>query len=339
MAGFAGAPLATAVSQAGGIGLVGVADDVAALEANLSSAHSFFTSPSSCTNLSAKTFLAETKTLPIGVGFLPFFINLETALPVLQKNPPALVWLFAAREFEDYATWATALRKALPDTKIWIQVGSASAALEIAKLAAPDVLVLQGADAGGHGFARSAGIISLLPETRDLLASHSLESPKLAQISLVATGGIADGRGVASALALGAEGVVMGTGFLGASETKLPHPSYRSLILDARDGGLSTARSAVYDQLRGPNIWPELYDGRALATASFADWSRGEDIGTIRERYQEAAKREDRGYTERAAVWAGTGVGLVNEVKTAREIVEGTREGAKRALSEALESI
>ncbi|KAI8628299.1 inosine monophosphate dehydrogenase [Xylariaceae sp. FL1651] len=339
MAGIAGAPLATAVSQAGGIGMIGadMDQDMEQLESHLASAKSTFFSPSPpsthTSTSTAASFLKDTNTLPLGVGLLVFLLSPDAVLPVLKRHPPALVWLFAAREFGDYGTWAQALRAACPDTKIWIQTGSASAALEIARVCAPDVLVLQGADAGGHGFARGAGVISLLPEARDLLAAHGLS-----RVSLVAAGGIADGRGVAAALALGAEAVAMGTRFLGAEETQV-HPAFRAAVLGARDGALSTVRAGVFDELRGPSIWPGLYDGRALATESYADWRRGVDIESIRERYKEAVAGEDAGYKSRAAVWAGTGVGLVNEVKSAATIVEGIREAARTALGVALSSI
>jgi nitronate monooxygenase len=342
MGGFAGGALATAVSDAGGIGLIGAVDETEKIEVYLAEASTYFSSsgasPSSssvsCKNESAAQFFAETHLLPLGVGFITFFVDMEAALKVLQAHPPAIVWLFAAKEFADYGVWAEALRKVVPATKIWIQVGSASAALEIARLARPDVLVLQGADAGGHGFRRGAGIVSLLPETRDLLASHGLAD----NVSLVAAGGVVDGRGVAAALTLGAEGVVMGTRFLVAPETKI-HDAYRDAVLKARDGAASTVRADVFDKLRGPNIWPAVYDGRALTTDSYADWQDGVDIDEIRKRCKEAAGGEDKGYTRRAAVWAGTGVGLVNEVRPAAEIVEDVRESAKRVLREAVDSI
>lgn len=59
-------------------------------------------------------------------------------------------------------------------------------------------------------------------------------------------------------------------------------------------------------------------------------------IDIIRNRYRGAATAEDQGYGSRAAVWAGTGVGLVNEIEPAAAIVRGIRDGAKRALTEAL---
>ncbi|KAI0459519.1 inosine monophosphate dehydrogenase [Xylaria acuta] len=368
MAGFAGAPLATAVTASGGIGMIGIVNDTAALEAHLEDASKTFSSsssppPSSSSSLSTSTspassasasaFYQETHVLPIGVGLLLFALKTPDAvLPALRRHPPALLWLFAAPALGDYAVWTTALRAALPPTtKIWIQVGTASAALEVARSSssssssssaaaavAPDVIVLQGSDAGGHGFARGASLVSLLPETTALFAEE--EEKGLSSIPiplLVAAGGIVDGRGVAAALSLGAAGVVMGTAFLAAHETAL-HPAYRAAVLAARDGATATARATVFDELRGPSVWPALYDGRALATESYRDWRSGTEIEVLRARVADAAREgEGRGFAGgRAPVWAGAGVGLVNEVRSAGQIVEAVRDGARTALRGAL---
>lgn len=317
MGGFAGADLAIAVTKAGGLGLIGGVFDMVYLAEQLEKAKV------------SLTHLDNSGTLPVGVGLLPFVTKMEEALPVIAKYKPCTVWLFAATEFLDYATWSARVREASPDSKIWIQVGSVAAALQVATSCKPDVLVLQGADAGGHGFEKGAGIISLLPEATDVLQAHGH-----GDIPLVASGGIVDGRGVASALSLGAQGVVMGTRFLAAPET-IMHPAYRAAVLSADDGGQSTVRSKVFDELRGPNIWPVLYDGRGLATESYADHVNGVEIEKIRELHAEAAKGEDAGFGKRATVWAGTGVGLVKEVKPAGEIVFEIRNAARDAIDKA----
>ncbi|KAI1364774.1 inosine monophosphate dehydrogenase [Xylaria arbuscula] len=334
MAGFAGSALATAVTQAGGIGIIGTADSVSRIGTELQAVADVFSS-SSPSPSRASTFYQTSGLVPVGVGLLLFLATPGAVLPSLQSHPPAFVWLFAAPTLADYAPWAAALRAALPKTRIWIQVGSASAAVEVARTAAPDVLVIQGSDAGGHGFVRGASVVSLLPEATARLAR---EGNAEKEITLVAAGGIVEGRGAAAALALGAAGVVMGTKFLAANETVV-HPAYRAAVLGSSDGALDTVRAPVFDELRGPTIWPPLYDGRAIASASYSDWTKGVDIDIIRQRYAEAAARDDRGYSDRVAVWAGAGAALVNEVQPAGDIVNSVREGAKRALREALEAI
>lgn len=157
-------------------------------------------------------------------------------------------------------------------------------------------------------------------------------------IPLVAAGGIADGRAAAAALTLGAQGVVMGTRFLSASETNV-HPEYRRAVLAATDGGQITVRSKLFDELRGPNAWPELYDGRSFRMQSFKEHSEGVHIDEIRRRHSGAIKDDSRGFAEdlsgRAAAWAGTGVGLVRTEQSAKEIVESVRSGVVAALESA----
>ena len=328
MAGFAGSAIATAVTDAGGIGFIGSMDDMGALSSKLEEA---------CTALLGTKTSAADQTVPIGVGFLIFVAKLEEALPVIEKFKPAAIWLFAASALEDYATWALRTRSVSKSTKIWIQIGSVEGALKLARLCAPDVLVMQGSDAGGHGWEKGAGVISLLPETHDVLASNGF-----AHIPLVAAGGIADGRGVAAALALGAAGVVMGTRFLSAPETTLPHTGYREAVLAAHDGGQNTVRTKVFDELRGPNIWPTLFNGRGIVTDSYTDHLGGKGIEELRRLYAEAAKGEGAGFgpqNKRTIVWAGTGVGLVNEVKTAKQIVVEVREGARVAMKRVKERL
>lgn len=241
-----------------------------------------------------------------------------------------MVWLFVPKSLDDYAEWVSAIRKALPDSKIWIQLGSVTAALHVAKIARPDVLCLQGADAGGHGFEKGASIVSLLPEASDALAAEGFS-----HIPLVASGGIADGRGVAAALTLGAEGVVMGTRFLASKEVNV-HPVYQAALLEAQDGGQVTTRSKLFDQLRGPNIWPELYDGRGLVAQSHRDFANGMSLEEIQRLHNDAAAGEDKGFKTglqgRAAIWAGTSVGLVKEVQSAEEIVQTVRQEARDIL-------
>lgn len=325
MGGFAGGSLAAAVTSAGGLGFIGAVYDMADLDRELSKVASALSASPTFENSRTKEGL-----LPVGVGFLPFAVKVEDALPVIAKWKPHSVWLFAAQEHADYATWAEQIRATTGGkTLLWIQTGSVSAGVEIARLAHPDVLVLQGSDAGGHGFEKGAGIISLLPEAADALADAGF-----GDIPLVAAGGIADARGVAAALALGAQGVVMGTRFLASKEVMMPHPLYQEAILETLDGGQSTVRTKLFDTLRGPNIWPEAYDGRGVVSQTWRDHTNGMSLEEIRKLHKEAEEREDKGYGSngRVTMWAGTGVGLVREVKGAGEIAAGVREEARRVV-------
>ncbi|KAK3715239.1 hypothetical protein LTR37_007206 [Vermiconidia calcicola] len=315
MGGFAGAELSIAVSKAGGLGQIGAVNDMNNLDSQLDKVD--------------RALDRVDGLLPIGVGILVFITKLEEAVPVLEKHKPAVVWLFAAKELDDYATWASRLRTVLPKSQVWVQVGSVDAALKVAKTVQPDVLCIQGSDAGGHGYEKGAGIISLVPEVSDALAANGHDIP------LVAAGGIVDGRGAAAALALGAQGVVMGTRFIAAPETNV-HSLYQEALLAASDGGQSTTRSKLFDNLRGPNIWPVAYDGRSIVMESFEEHESGVDIEEIRRKHNEAVKAEDAGLgvdgKGKAAIWAGTAVGIVKKVQPAGEIVEEVRNAARKAL-------
>lgn len=322
MGGFAGSKLAIAVSKAGGLGQIGAVNDMKQLEEQLNEVSEAFNSDDR---------FDTSKTLPIGVGLLSFILKIEQPLSLLKKFQPAVIWLFASHELSDYAKWANELRSICPHSQVWVQVGNVSGALEIAKTCKPDALILQGADAGGHGFEKSAGIVSLLPEATDTLSNAGFGS-----IPLLASGGIVDSRGAAAAFALGAQGVVLGTRFLSAKET-IVHPKYQAAVLAAKDGGQATVRSKLFDELAGPNIWPVTYDGRSLRTKSYHDRANGMSLDDVRKLYKESLKEKDLGWGEadRATVWAGTGVGLVQKVQPAAEIVEEVRNGVKQALEAA----
>jgi nitronate monooxygenase len=234
---------------------------------------------------------ANPSTLPIGVGFLLFAVSLDEAIAVISRHLPAIIWLACPTDERDFETWSNAVRKAAPASKIWIQVASVAVALRVASACSPDVLIMQGAHAGGHGPFPGSCIVSLVPETRD-----ALDREGFSKIAIFAAGGIGDGRGVAAALACGADGVVMGTRFLASSEVDMPAEDFREAVLEMSDGGVSTARSNVFDELTGRNIWPSQYDGRAIAGASYKDFNSGTSLAEAQSRYANAVKEAHKGY-------------------------------------------
>ncbi len=100
-----------------------------------------------------------------------------------------------------------------------------------------DILVAQGSDSGGHGASDSASIISLVPE---LVSAFP-------QIPVLAAGGIVEASGILAALALGAEGVVMGTRFATTLESAMAENA-KALILQTTDGGATTKRLSEHDK-------------------------------------------------------------------------------------------
>ncbi|KAF2086199.1 NPD-domain-containing protein [Saccharata proteae CBS 121410] len=319
MAGFAGPELATAITKAGGLGFIGAGYDLAPLPSQFKQAKATLSTHPSSQNGSK---------LSIGIGFLCFACSLDDAVAVVKEHQPVAVWLYATKQLSDYGTWANAMRN-VSDAKIWVQTGSVADAVKISEICRPDTLVVQGSDAGGHGLEKGAGVIALLPETADAMSAAGM-----GDVPLMTAGGIVDGRGVAAALVLGAAGVVMGTRFLASSE--ITNSAYQKVVLAGKDGGQNTTRSKIFDELRsGGNPWPVEYDGRGLVNASVEDFRKGMSLEENRRLFGEAANGRDGGLGEerrRVTVWAGTGVGLVNEVKPAGEIVAEVRSEAVKVI-------
>src|SRR5699024_221461 len=131
--------------------------------------------------------------------------------------------------------------------------------------AGADVLVAQGSEAGGHGYG-TRSTMTLVPELVDLVATRDTTVPVLA------AGGIADGRGLAAALLLGAAGVLVGTRFYATTEA-LSTPGAREEVVAAT--GDDTWRTTVYDKLRRLP-WPEGHTMSVLRNALTDRWEDAE---------------------------------------------------------------
>ena len=185
------------------------------------------------------------------------------------------------------------------------------------------VIVAQGAEAGGHGMNGLQGraTFSLVPELADALAAQSPST------LLLAAGGIADGRGLAAARMLGADGVLMGTR-LWASAESLAAQGAVSAALHAN--GDETARSAVFDVLRRKN-WPPEFDFRALRNRLHMEWeSRIDELraapDAARADYDAGVAAQDYA---RAHVTVGEAVGLLHDAPSAAVLIERiTRQAA-----------
>lgn len=308
--------MAAEITKAGGFGFLGAGYDIKVAAKRLEEAATLVG------GRNANGFL------PVGLGVLCFTIDLNAFCSLLQEQRPQAVWLFGARDDAEYGSWAARIREA-SGAHIWIQTNTVTSALQIAQTAKPDVLVIQGGDAGGHGPVQGAGIISLMPEVSDAFAAAGQ-----GHIPLIAAGGIVDGRGAAAALTLGAAGVTMGTRFLASDEVAMNDKGYLKALLETRDGGPSTHRSQLFDEIQNKDgsIWPVTYDGRALRNASSRDEQKGLGQKEMYALYAQDHAYKDDMMDSRAVAWAGTGVGLVNSVKPAAEIVAETREGALKIL-------
>lgn len=184
-----------------------------------------------------------------------------------------------------------------------------------------DVIVAQGGEAGGH-----AGFVStmaLVPQVVDVAGD----------VPVVAAGGIADGRGLAAALALGAQGVAMGTRFLASTEMSIA-PDWKRRLVEAASA--DAIQPDVLEVLMPPYNrphWPAL--GRILRTPLSERWTaHPEELAGQAERIgQELVAAVRAGGGEDYVPFAGQSVGLVREILPAAEIVRRVMDEAERALA------
>lgn len=313
------AKAAVTVSANGGFGFVAGGFDLSNLAKDLSEAAELAKS---------QALTLHNGVLPIGVGFQNWGSDLKLALAAITAHPVAAVWFFAPNQLCDLLDWTREVRAATNGkTKVWIQIGTVAEAIEVAKTSKPDVIVVQGADSGGHGLAQRASLLTLLPEISDTLAKDGVTTP------LIAAGGIVDGRGAAAALSLGASGVALGTRFL-ASEEAIIAKGYQDEVLRVTDGGVSTVATTVYDTVRAIYGWPQAYNGRGVANRSYLDAVHGMSEGENQELYKEAMKQGDAGWGPegRMTTYAGTGIGLVHDIQPAGEIVRSVQQEAVQVL-------
>ncbi|RAL12583.1 nitronate monooxygenase [Aspergillus homomorphus CBS 101889] len=315
---MAGPALAVSVSQAGGLGFLGPGVKTQDLLADLQDTSDRIKA------LPQRVSFSERSLLPVGVGFQLWSDDLDIAITAIERFKPCAAWLYAPREGPgEYDVWSRRIRTVSAQTQIWIQIGTLAEARELLhSQELPDVIVVQGAEAGGHGRAHDGlGLITLLPEVADLVAGR---------VPLFAAGGIADGRGAAAALCLGASGVVMGTRFLASEEARISG-GYQQEIIRASDGAASTTRTLLYNHLRGTMGWPSHYSPRTITNRSFVEHQQGRPFAELKALHDEALKAGDQGWgpAGRLATYAGASIGLIHEVKSAattvREIQEEVR--------------
>lgn len=179
--------------------------------------------------------------------------------------------------------------------------------------AGADVIVAQSTEAGGHATNRAT--FTMVPEIADYLAGAAPET------TLVAAGGVADGRGLAAALMLGADGVLIGTRFLASDEALVP-PAFKASVVGAN--GDATFRTTVPDVARNYD-WPQPYTARVLNTRFALEWhGREAELAAPGTQQREEArywKGFRDGDTDNTCVLAGEAVGLVHDVVPAGELV------------------
>ncbi|ABK67233.1 NAD(P)H-dependent flavin oxidoreductase [Mycobacterium avium] len=297
MALVSGGRLAAAVTRAGGLGLIGGGyPDAEWLQTQIDRAEG----------------------ARVGYGFITWSLARNPGvLDLALDRGPAAVML----SFGELAPFADRIHAAGVPLIAQVQnLDQARRALD----AGAEVIVAQGGEAGGHGMSvRST--FTLVPEVVDVVADRSPAT------LVAAAGGVGDGRGLAAALALGADGAVVGTRFWATPEA-LVSPKAQQRAVAA--GGDDTVRTRVYDVVRRLD-WPAGYTVRALNNAFLGTWHGNEAELSARlpeaiDAYEKAVAAED---FDTAAILVGEGVGRIREIRPAAEIVAEMVGDAKRILN------
>jgi nitronate monooxygenase len=280
----AGARLTAAVSDAGGLGILGggYGDEQW---------------------LTRELDLLGQSRARFGVGFITWSMAKHPKLlDLVLERKPAVVML----SFGDPRPFVEQIKRT--GAVLICQIQSIALAKEAAAAGA-DVLVAQGSEGGGHGVSR--GLISLLPEVLDTIGTS---------IPVVAAGGIADGRGLAAALMLGASGALIGTRFYATQEAAGAQEAKDRICAATGD---DTLRSIVFDISRR-NVWPAPFTGRCLRNPHLERWF-GRELELLRCQEEESARyaeaRRENNF-DIAAVIAGESSGLIRDITSARDIME-----------------
>ncbi|MFB6888913.1 NAD(P)H-dependent flavin oxidoreductase [Kitasatospora sp. NPDC056327] len=297
MGGAAGGALAAAVSRAGGLGLVGGAyghREWLARELSI---------------------VAKGTDQPWGVGFLAWAVDASAVERALEFQPAAVMLSFG-----DPSPFVDRIRRS--GAIVMVQVTDLEEARRAVDLGA-DVIVAQGTESGGHGARRGRSTLPFVPLVVDLAAP----------LPVLAAGGIADGRGLAAALALGAAGALIGTRFQATAEA-LVDPSVGRALIEGR--GQDTERNSVLDIARGAS-WPtNQYTARTLGHPYLDRW-RGREAELARDPRARQDYQDDMvsGVIPPMPVWAGEAVDLITDLPSAADLVTTLTAQAEDALTRA----
>jgi nitronate monooxygenase len=291
MAFAGGGALAAAVTRSGGLGLIGGGyGDRAWLDDQFK----------------------ETDGQRVGVGFITWSLKESPSLltTVLAYRPAAVMLSFG-----DPRPFADEIRNS--GTKIICQCQNRNHVWDAIDVGA-DIIVAQGAEAGGHGATR--GTLTFVPEAADLLAANAPDT------ALLAAGGIADGRGLAAAIMLGADGVLIGTRFWASKEALVSQGHHAAIVESSGDDTIRTTTPDIARQIK----WPPGFTARIRRNAFTERWHGREDeleanISVEGPAYRRAFSDGDPDDT---GVWFGEAAGVIHEIEAAEKIV-------KRILDEA----
>lgn len=295
MAFAAGGRLAAAVSAAGGLGLIGGGYGDA--------------------DWITQEFRAAGNQ-PVGCGFITWSLGKQPALLdlVLANKPKAIILSFGnpepfAKRIKDQGVTLICQIQTRRDAQQAIACGA-------------DIVVAQGSEAGGHG--QSRGTLSLVTEVADLIANERPET------LLCAAGGIGDGRGVAAALMLGADGVMVGSRLWASKEANVSAAMHEAALNATGD---ETIRSQTMDLARKLD-WPRQYSARVLLNEFIRRWhGREAELAVVAD--EEAAKYRAAwaaGDPEKSNTFVGEVVGLIGSIDPVGEIIDRMMRDAEALL-------
>ena len=280
MAKVAGGVLASAVSNAGGLGILGGGyGDALWLEQQVALAGG----------------------ARVGIGIITWNMSLG-AIEMILGHAPCAIWL----AFGELAPHVEAIRGA--GVAVLCQVATVDEAVEAVDAGA-DVIVAQGTESGGHGRPQH-GVSNTVARLSEALP----DTP------LVAAGGINTQADLDHLRTFGAAGAALGTAFYATAEA-LDHAVAKRHLVELSWG--DTVRSTVYDVVRGPR-WPDGYNGRSARTTLTDQWQGREkelqdDLDAQRATHDQAVVDVDM---SARVLWAGEGVGGIDSIVPAAEIVE-----------------
>jgi nitronate monooxygenase len=282
MAGPGEGPLAAAVSAAGGLGMVGV---------GATRDPDWILEQAGVAGASGRSF---------GMALMAWALAANPAqLDAVLAARPALVSV----SFGDIEAPVRRLREA--GITVTGQAGNVAEALRV-EAAGADFVVARGAEGGGHG-RNEVGTLPLLQATLERLT-----------VPVVAAGGIGTARGLAAVLAAGAAGAWVGTALLGCREAGTSAAA-RQRLFAASD--VDTVHGRVFDVAQRLG-WPPEYGGRALRNAYFDRWAaRLDELAADDEAARALAAGRAEGDYDVAYLYAGQGVGLLREERSAADVL------------------
>lgn len=288
--------LVAAVSEAGGLGSIGaVFEPAESVEGQIAR-------------------VRELTDSPFAVNHVVPLLNEEAFRGTLEAKPAVIS--FALGDPGDLVERAHAV-----GAKVVHQVHTVEQARKAAELGV-DAIIAQGSEAGGQGMALGVGAMALIPQVADVVDP----------IPVLAAGGVADGRGLAAALVLGAQGANVGTRFLASTEASadegwkkaiLESASEDAVRFEAWEGIFPPAGGGSYATV--PRVLPTPFvrewSGRTQAASKEAQKLRDEVLSAIRGRT-----------THELLPFTGQTAGMIHDVLPAAEIVKSMVAEAEQAL-------